>query len=261
MIRFLFLCGMASFGLSAIDIIVVGTGAAGLSGAIEAAKRGANVIVLDKTSSGGGNSAKASSGINGAETSVQAERGISDSTEAFVEDTIRVGQHLGVVKLVEKLSRESRDAINFLRDEIGLPLSDVIQLGGHSVPRTHRLSTHAPIGFSLVKALKNKLAEMSNAKMIFSAEVTGLVIEDDGDDRHVRGLSYRNANGEEVALSADAVIIASGGMAFDHSEGGLFAEFAPELKGMATSSGPQADGSGIVVARKVPLIDILMHVW
>jgi hypothetical protein len=55
-------------------------------------------------------------------------------------------------------------------------------------------------------------------------------------------------------MSADAVVMTSGGSAFDQSDDGLMSEFAPHLRGMATSSGPQADGHGIKIAREVGVV-------
>ena len=49
-----------------IDAIVVGGGLAGLSAAHTAMERGSRVLVIDKNPFFGGNSTKATSGINGA---------------------------------------------------------------------------------------------------------------------------------------------------------------------------------------------------
>ena len=43
-------------------------------------------------------------------------------------------------------------------------------------------------------------------------------------------------------------------MAFDQSEDGLLATYSPQNRGLATSSGPQADGAGMKLAQKVWLI-------
>ena len=203
-------------------------GAAGLSAAIEAAMKGASVLLLEKTAQGGGNSAKASSGVNGANTIVQADRGVSDTVDLLIEDTSRAGQNLGNPLLVEKLASDSTEAIRFLKEDIDLPLT----------------------GFSLIKALKSKLATLENVKTEYSAEVQDLLWEDISGVRKITGVRYRNVEAEIVTKLSDSVIVATGGMAFDHSESGLFAEFAPELMGFATSSGPQADGGGIKLGRE-----------
>ena len=55
----------------ASQIIVVGGGLSGLSAAHTILEHGGNVLVLDKNSFFGGNSTKATSGINGALTKTQ----------------------------------------------------------------------------------------------------------------------------------------------------------------------------------------------
>jgi len=89
------------------QVIVVGGGLAGLSAAHTLLERGANVILLDKQGSVslflslfpflfsnlpsfsfmGGNSTKATSGINGAGTQTQQDHGIADSAKIFFDDT------------------------------------------------------------------------------------------------------------------------------------------------------------------------------
>jgi hypothetical protein len=86
------------------QVIVVGGGLAGLSAAHTLLERGANVLLLDKQGYVGftigvnhyswnscrfmgGNSTKATSGINGAGTQTQQEAGIPDNAKIFFEDT------------------------------------------------------------------------------------------------------------------------------------------------------------------------------
>lgn len=60
----------------ASQIIVVGGGLAGLSAAHTILERGGSVVVMDKNPFFGGNSTKATSGINGALTRTQIKLGI-----------------------------------------------------------------------------------------------------------------------------------------------------------------------------------------
>ena len=68
-------------------VIVVGGGLAGLSAANTVVQLGGRVLVLEKSTYMGGNSVKATSGINGAPTAPQAQLGIRDSAAAFEADT------------------------------------------------------------------------------------------------------------------------------------------------------------------------------
>jgi FAD-dependent fumarate reductase len=165
------------------------------------------VTLLEKQKSCGGNSAKASSGINGAFTTVQKTFNVEDSVDVFREDTTRAGEGLGGEKLVDKLVAESSDAISFLRHVVGLPLADLIQLGGHSAPRTHRLSTHAPIGFTLVKGLQQMLQSMRGIRIETNAVVVDIRYEDVDGQRITRGVTYINSAGERIELDADAVSV------------------------------------------------------
>lgn len=163
-----------------------GGGAAGLSCALEASSTGAQVTLFEKMPKIGGNSAKASSGINGALTDVQASKGVDDSYELFQQDTLRTANDLADPALVDKLVHNSTEAIAFLKS-LGLPLEDIIQLGGHSAARTHRLSTHAPIGFMLVNTLKEEASKRDNIAILTGHSVTALVWEDRHYGRVVTG--------------------------------------------------------------------------
>ena len=76
------------------QVIVVGGGLAGLSCAHTVLERGGRVLLLDKSSFLGGNSTKATSGINGAGTNTQADLGVADSAKIFYEDTLKSARDL-----------------------------------------------------------------------------------------------------------------------------------------------------------------------
>lgn len=91
-----------------------------------------NLIIIFFLFSIGGNSAKASSGINGAQTKLQQTHSIVDSTELFIRDTLASGEGECQEDLVRLLAHRSADAIDFLQKH-SVPLHDVVILGGHSV--------------------------------------------------------------------------------------------------------------------------------
>jgi len=73
------------------DLIIVGSGAAGLTSALQAAELGLQPVILEKMPRLGGNSSRASSGMNAAETLVQLQHHIVDSYQDFYQDTWRGG--------------------------------------------------------------------------------------------------------------------------------------------------------------------------
>jgi succinate dehydrogenase/fumarate reductase flavoprotein subunit len=75
--------------------IVVGGGLAGMSAANQTVECGGRTILLDKSSFCGGNSTKATSGINGAGTKTQAAKGVPDNYDIFFADTMKGGAKAG----------------------------------------------------------------------------------------------------------------------------------------------------------------------
>lgn len=62
-----------------------------MSAALEALDAGARVYILEKEKDFGGNSAKASSGINGCNTDAQRRLKIEDLPDKFYSDTMSAG--------------------------------------------------------------------------------------------------------------------------------------------------------------------------
>mmetsp|Transcript_23231 Transcript_23231/g.30335 ORF Transcript_23231/g.30335 Transcript_23231/m.30335 type:complete len:828 (-) Transcript_23231:670-3153(-) len=107
---------------------------------------------------------------------------------------------------------------------------------------------HVPVRkMSMEGHLKGKIELKTNAR------VTGFMkapYEKCSHDR-ICGVKYCNKDGIEHELEADAVILATGGFAFDRFKGSLLAEFAPHLLDLPTTSGSQATGDGHKLARAI----------
>ena len=71
------------------DLVIVGAGGAGMTAALQAADLGVqNIILLEKTGSTGGNTSRATGGMNAAKTAAQDKNEWKDATAAAVEKTI-----------------------------------------------------------------------------------------------------------------------------------------------------------------------------
>ena len=84
--------GMANAAEQA-DIVVIGAGGAGMAAAVQAHDNGVKkVVIIEKMPMVGGNTIRATGGINAAETPQQAKLGIKDSIEQMYKDTMKGGQ-------------------------------------------------------------------------------------------------------------------------------------------------------------------------
>ena len=122
----------------AVDVVVVGSGFAGLAAAYEARKAGATVAVLEKLAFPGGNSL-----INGGILAVpgspqQRAQGIEDSPELMARDMLRAGDGLNHPDKVKALCEAAYPTYEWTVRELGVRYQEknIKQEGGHSVPRS-----------------------------------------------------------------------------------------------------------------------------
>ena len=85
------------------DVVVIGSGGAGLSAAVTLHDAGKKVIVLEKMAMVGGNTLRAEGGFNAAETAQQKRDGIPDTIEQFIADTMKGGHNINDPELVRTL--------------------------------------------------------------------------------------------------------------------------------------------------------------
>jgi FAD binding domain len=77
----------------------------------------------------GGNSTKATSGINGALTRTQVDEKIGDSVKQFYEDTLKSARDKARPDLIKVLTYQSASAVEWLQDVFNLDLTLVSRLG------------------------------------------------------------------------------------------------------------------------------------
>merc|ERR1712216_386783 len=134
-------------------------------------------VLLDKSSFCGGNSTKATSGINGANTRSQKNKGINDTTEIFINDTLKGGAKRP--ELVKVLCGNSGADVEWLMDKFDLDLSLLARLGGHSQPRTHRGAERFPgmtITYALIQMCEKVAEKTDRSRIITKAEVNKLLM-------------------------------------------------------------------------------------
>lgn len=231
-----------------VDCVVVGAGGAGMTAALEAKAAGLNVVIVEKMTMAGGNSVKATGGMNAAETDVQEAYGVEDSVEVFVEDTMKGGYELNNRELVTKMAEESSDAIEWL-EEIGAPLPELSFSGGATNKRIHRPEGGEPVGSFIVDALIKNVEEQG-IEIIYNTEAKEILTADNA----VVGIKAEGKD-KNYTINAQAVILATGGFGANED---MYTQYRPELKGFVTTNTPGATGDGITMAEAVGanLVDI-----
>lgn len=102
-----------------VDVIVIGSGAAGMSAAIAARDKGARTVVLEKMPIIGGNTLISSGVVNAPDEKNQKLQGIEDSNEWFYKQTLAAGHDKADPVLVKVLTDRSYQTIQWL-ESIGV---------------------------------------------------------------------------------------------------------------------------------------------
>ncbi|MGB9758671.1 MAG: L-aspartate oxidase [Thermoproteota archaeon] len=206
------------------DVIVVGSGIAGLYSALRLKKYGLNVVVITKDKVDETNTNLAQGGMAVA-------LGKDDSIELHLKDTIESGAGISDEEIVRILVSEAKSRVEEFIRFVGIQFErkneefDFALEGGHSLPRILHIKDKT--GEYIQKSLIEK-ALHENIKIIENAFLLKLVTE----ESYVRGAEIM-LNGERMKMSADNVILATGG------SGQLY---------KITTNARTATGDGIAVA-------------
>ncbi|MBS4761587.1 flavocytochrome c [Carnobacteriaceae bacterium zg-ZUI252] len=230
------------------DVVIVGSGGAGMAAAISAKDAGANVAIFEKLPVIGGNTAKSSAGMNASETKYQKEQGIVDENQKFFEESLKGGKNTNDKDLLRFLTEHSAAAIDWL-DTLNIHLSNLTTTGGMSVKRTHRPADGSAVGGYLVDGLygnvtSRKIPTFVNADVIDITQTNGAV----------SGVVVK-INGEEKRISAKAVILATGGFGANAE---MVTKFQPQLKGYVTTNSKGTTGDGIKLAETLGAMTVDM---
>lgn len=223
------------------DVIVVGTGIGGLTTTVKLGN--IRIAMIEKNDIIGGNSILASSGINGVPTKYQPV--IGDKVETFIDDTIKSGKGLSDYGLVWQLAINSREAIRWLSEDMKVDLSEVAQMGGHSMPRTHRGGYTSKLpGLEIVNSLMTVIKQRKSVDIYMNCRLTRILMH----DGRVNGIEYET-DGNINVLNADHVVLATGGYSADiHSVDSLVKQYRPDLIGFPLTNRNSTCGDGQKIA-------------
>ncbi|MDO4976240.1 MAG: flavocytochrome c [Eubacteriales bacterium] len=232
------------------DIVIVGAGGAGMTAAIKAKQAGKEVIIIDKMPYVGGNTTKASGGMNAAGTDKQKAQAeatedpdekaaLLDSTvENYIADTMEGGHNINDPELVKTMAEKSADAVTWL-ESIGAPLPVVAPTGGTVHYYLHEPEDGSAVGEYLVERYQETLDELG-IEVMLETEATEIIAE----DGKAVGIKA-NSPTKEYTINAKAVILATGGFGANFD---MLSSYDSSLANAVTTNTPAATGDGIVMA-------------
>jgi fumarate reductase (CoM/CoB) subunit A len=174
------------------DILVVGTGGAGLRAAIEADERGASVVVVSKAPAGMNNATVVAGG--GFRAAIE-----GFTSEEHYEDTLRVGNRLNDRRLVEVFASEGGMRVLELK-RFGVEMR--VRRGGISVGETPGL-----MGLGMTKPMVEHLRSRG-VRIVENVILTRILLSD---GVVVGSVGYDSHDDIPVVFSAKAVVLATGG--------------------------------------------------
>lgn len=229
-------------------VIVIGSGLAGLSATCTLLDKGINVILIEKQKTIGGNSSKASSGINASNSKIQNTKNIIDSNNIFFNDTLKSTKRNNepYLSLINKLVDNSSEAIQWLQKK-NINLESISILGGHTKARTHRPSSNVLVGIEIISKLSSYIKNNYNLKLLTNTSVINFLKE----DNTIIGVTYEDSNNNRHNLYANKIILATGGYGNDHTKLSLLYKYRPDLINLPTTNSKATTGDGIKMGQLI----------
>jgi urocanate reductase len=196
-----------------IDVVIVGSGFAGLAAAAEAAGAGAGVVILEKMRRYGGNSLISGGGYCSWDSKLHLREKLNlgeDSWERHKADTLKGGDYFNIPELVEVMVKGAPDGLNLLIDNGAAFRETLPRVGGHSAHRSYQADVGA--GRRFTEPLK-RLAQSRGAKIRLNTRVTWIWRKDA--DGPVAGIETTAGGKTTQIIVSRALILASGGFSRD----------------------------------------------
>ena len=219
------------------DVVVVGSGMAGMCAAVSAARSGANVVLLEKKSTVG----TAGHSITASETTWQKEAGIQDSWEDLAQFWIDCGQGMVDEDMLRFAAQHSAESIQWLADNgvdfvgVTVPPTNPFQ----DPPRTHVTTANRNGQAAYILPLQQTALDLG-VEIRLETRATQLIQDESG---AVVGVIAENGE-RTVTVLAPSVVLATGGYG-NNAE--LMRRYAPMVPCVGENTGAST-GDGLIMA-------------
>ena len=265
------------------DVVVVGAGGAGMTAAIEANDAGKSVIILEKADFTGGNTTRATGGMNAAKTEYQDKNELEANDKEAIENKIKTAREeypelKELADTVEKQFKDYEANPEGYFDSKELFMLDTL-VGGKNVNNHELVETLVDNSSAAIDWLKSYGMELTDVGSFGGASVKRIhrpLV--DGQTKAVGSylvpkmteileekkvdILFGTAATEliekdgaivgvkagDITVNAKSVVLATGGFAANLEK---VAEIKPELKGFVTTNAATLMGDGIWMAEKV----------
>ena len=229
------------------DMIVVGSGMAGLVATARGVELGLNVLVLEQSVRTGGCIHYAGGTVSGAGFKIQKENGVEDTPEAFYADIEALGGEGEFNEaLAKRHTEEAGAAIDWLDEDLGVDFGDRSLVGGAYTAMQTLRGTRARGSYSMGAAnayldplnerLEQAIAD-GKAQIMYNTKVTELLVEGD---------KCVGVKAGDLEFRAPSVVLATGG--YSYNEDLLKMAGFENVISCAPST---SDGSGFLLAQAV----------
>ncbi|MGW8168447.1 MAG: FAD-binding protein [Sulfurovaceae bacterium] len=186
------------------DILIIGSGGAGLSAALRAKELGADVIVATKTLPTNANTCMAQGGFNASS---------NEDIQTHVDDTLKSSRGLGSSTMIDLMCKSSKASLDWLIN-LGVPFSldsngDLANrfMGGSTNKRTYYAEDYT--GLKILQSLYDESLKR-NIHFLTNRYLLNLIIDEE--TKEVSGATFLDiSSGNVEEVRAKSVIIATGG--------------------------------------------------
>lgn len=222
------------------DVVVIGSGAAGIAAALEARRAGASVLVLEKLPHVGGNTYICGGIVYGTGSRIQAEYGLEgDSVDALAKYWMDRAEGNADADLVRFVAEHSGETIDWIVEN-GVELGENISAPGTAGVKRGIKTANGGVGFII--PLTNK-AQEEGVEILLNTRATELLTKDGA----VCGVKAQSGK-DTLNITAGAVVLASGGFDADYE---TTKKYSPDLVSKTSYASPGNTGDGIVMAQAV----------
>ncbi len=225
------LAGATDFSTSC-DVLVVGSGAAGLSAALSAREAGMDVLLIEKNAFIGGDTLHSGGYFNAAGSYIQSLNGVTDSPDIFFDDMESLAEGKGSSELRQIMAYRAVDSLEWLEAHGVVFQKTIYQIYGSLRRRCHK--PRMPLGSGYIMALSESCLDKEIRIQ------TNCALKSLYNDAHRISAVVELEKKRLYITPRKGIVLAAGGFGGNNE---MVSGYVPEYKGFLSDSG----GTGEVI--------------